>query len=182
MSTLPPENIVLIGFMGSGKSSVGRELARLLGYPLVDTDALVAKRAGKSIPRIFAEDGEETFRDLESRVLSELHARRPTHQVIATGGGIVTRPRNRDLLRRLGYVVWLVVSPEEILHRTSLTGQRPLLNTADPKSTVSALLAERTPLYRQASHLTIETDSLNFLEISAGIIESARYFFAHSAP
>ncbi len=176
----PLENIVLIGFMGSGKSTIGRELSQLLGYPLLDTDALIVERDGRPIPRIFAESGEEAFRDLESAVLADLHAGGPSHRVIATGGGIVTLPKNRRLLRRLGYVVWLMVTPKAVLRRTSRNKQRPLLNNPDPTGTISRLLEERTPLYRETSHLAVETDSLNFPEISAGIIESARYFFGRS--
>ena len=100
-----PKNIILIGFMGSGKSSIGRELKQVLGYPVIDTDALIVKRAGKPIRRIFEEDGEEAFRDLESEVLRELEAIKPTRRIIATGGGVVVRPENREILRQLGFVV-----------------------------------------------------------------------------
>ena len=125
-------NIVLIGFMGTGKSTIGRELSKMLSYPLIDTDHAIAKKAGKSIPKI---------------------------------------------LRRLGYVVWLAASPEEILDRTSRNNNRPLLNNEDPSGTILRLLAERNPLYSEASHLNIETDQLCFDEICNGIIESARYHY-----
>ena len=178
MTTPPPKNIILIGFMGSGKSTIGRELSHSLGYPLLDTDALIVKRSGKPITRIFADEGESAFRDLESTILEELVADSTERRIISTGGGIVTRPANSPLLRRLGYVVWLVVSPAEILRRTSRNKNRPLLNNEHPEETVRTLLEQRTPAYRDTAHLTIETDHLTFPEISAGIIESGRYFFS----
>lgn len=170
---------MLIGFMGSGKSSIGRELSQVLGYPLVDTDALAVSRAGRSIPNIFAEDGEETFRDLESEVLRDLVAEGTERRIVATGGGIIERPENRDLLRRLGYVVWLIVSPAEILRRTSRNRDRPLLNNDNPEKTIRTLLTHREPIYRETAHEEIETDTLTFPEIATGIIESGRYFFSH---
>ena len=179
MRDTPPKNIVLIGFMGSGKSSLGRELSTLLGYPVLDTDTLIVERAGKSIPRLFEEDGESAFRDLESRVLADLEKQGPSRHIIATGGGIVTRPENRARLRNLGYVVWLVVSPREILRRTARNKDRPLLNTTDPEETIARLLEQRLPHYREAAHLTVETDNLTFPELATGIVESARYFFSH---
>lgn len=177
-STSPPKNIILIGFMGSGKSSIGRELSQMLGYPGIDTDNLIEERAGKPIPEIFEEVGEEGFRDLESSVLRDLQAGQPSRRIIATGGGIIGRPENRELLRQLGFVVWLVVSASEILRRTGRSKDRPLLNNDDPEGTVSRLLEQRLPFYRESAHQEVETDNLTFPEIATGIIESARYFFA----
>ena len=171
------KNVVLIGFMGSGKSSIGRELSHSLGFPVVDTDTLIVERAGKPIKEVFADEGEDVFRDMESQVLRDLLAEKPHKHIISTGGGIIGREENRGLLRELGYVVWLRVSPEEILHRTSRNSDRPLLNNSNPKETITRLLTERTPLYEQTAHLTIDTDNLTFPEITTGIIESARYHF-----
>jgi len=179
MNEMPPKNIVLIGFMGSGKSSIGRELSQILNYPLVDTDHLIVKRTGHSIPEIFASEGETAFRNHESAVLQALLDEKKERQIIATGGGIIERPENRLLLRKLGYVVWLIVSPEEILHRTSRNRDRPLLNNDNPEDTVRTLLDHRIPLYKESAHEEIETDSLTFPEIATGIIESGRYFFSH---
>ena len=179
MADAPPKNIILIGFMGSGKSSIGRELEQTLGYPVLDTDAMIVQRAGKPIPRIFEEDGEEAFRDLESAVLADLQRDRPTRRIIATGGGIIVRPGNREILRRLGFVVWLVVSVAEIIKRTGKNKERPLLNNENREDTITRLLAERVDLYRATAHQEIETDGLTFPEITTGIIESARYFFAN---
>jgi shikimate kinase len=168
-------NIILIGFMGSGKSTIGRRLSRTFGYPLVDTDQLIVDQEGRSIPEIFAEQGEEAFRDLETGVLRSLS--RHSGHIIATGGGIIGRPENRALLRKLGYVVWLVASPAEILARTARNANRPLLNNDQPEETIRNLLEVRTPLYRATAHLAIETDQLSFDEVATGIIESARYHF-----
>tara|TARA_B100000519_G_scaffold187225_1_gene183825 strand:- start:227 stop:772 length:546 start_codon:yes stop_codon:yes gene_type:complete len=173
-----PKNIILIGFMGSGKSSIARELSHTLGYPVVDTDGLIVERAGRPIREIFEQEGEDTFRDLESTTLRALEESRPSRHIIATGGGVIGRPENCSILRRLGFVVWLVVSAEEIIKRTSKSRERPLLNNNDQRGTIDRLLLERHDLYRDTAHQAIETDGLTFPEITAGILESARYFFA----
>ena len=177
-SSFPLKNIVLIGFMGSGKSSIARELSHALGYPMVDTDALIVEQAGKPIPEIFEDEGEDAFRDLESAVLRDLEESQPTRRIIATGGGVILRPENSEILRRLGFVVWLVVSTGEIIVRTGKNRDRPLLNTEDQEKTIERLLKDRHELYRCTAHQEIETDDLTFPEITTGIIESARYFFA----
>src|SRR6188768_2384745 len=103
-SQTPPKNIVLIGFMGSGKSTVGRELHHRLGYPLVDMDHVIEQRAHKPITAIFADEGEEKFRDMETWLLEELGDPAGPRRIISTGGGVVGRAGNRALLRKLGYV------------------------------------------------------------------------------
>ena len=173
-----PKNLILIGFMGSGKSSIARELSNTLGYPVVDTDSLIVERAGKPIRKIFEQDGEEKFRDLEADTLRDLEESRPSRLIIATGGGVIARPDNCEILRRLGFVVWLVVSAEEIIKRTSKSRERPLLNNKDQRGTIDRLLSERRELYRATAHQAVETDGLTFPEITTGILESARYFFA----
>jgi len=173
----PQHSIALIGFMGCGKSTVGRQLHHLLGYPLVDTDHLIEEQAGCRIAAIFGEHGEERFREIETGVLRQLAASPATRRIIATGGGIVVRPENRALLRQLGCVVWLRADIETILARTSRNRDRPLLDTDDPRSRIEALLAERMPLYSSTCHLEIESTGLSSNEIACGILESARYFF-----
>ena len=172
-------NIILIGFMGTGKSTIGRNLSRASGCTLIDTDNLLEEQEGCAISQIFAQKGEDSFRDLETRALREL----TQHQghVIATGGGIIGREENRQLLRQLGYVVWLIAKPSEILKRTARNNSRPLLNHKAPEKTIRELLEQRTPLYRETAHLEIETDHLSFEEVTAGIIESARYHFGSQA-
>ncbi|MGC6458581.1 MAG: shikimate kinase [Akkermansiaceae bacterium] len=168
-------NVILIGFMGTGKSTIGRRLSRTFGYPLIDTDQLIMEQEGRPIPEIFADQGEQAFRDLETKVLQSLS--KHSGHIIATGGGIIGRPENRALLRNLGYVVWLIANPAEILNRTSRNTNRPLLQTNDPEGTIHDLLEARTPLYHETAHLAIETDQLSFDEVTTGIIESARYHF-----
>jgi shikimate kinase len=176
-SQTPPKNIVLIGFMGSGKSTVGRELHHRLGYPLVDMDHVIEHRAGKPITAIFAEDGEEKFREMETRLLEELSDSAAPRRIISTGGGVIGREKNRALLRHLGYVVWLHAPTEVILDRTAKNRDRPLLHTDDPVARVEALLAVRKPLYGETAHLKVDTAGLDCGELATGILESARYFF-----
>ncbi|MCP5535796.1 MAG: shikimate kinase [Akkermansiaceae bacterium] len=173
----PMRNIVLVGFMGSGKSTIGRELNKNLGYDLIDTDHVIERQTGKSIPEIFAEQGEDAFRSLETSLLEHLIIQETNHHIISTGGGMVCRPGNLPLLRRLGFVVWLSCSPEDIFERTSRHSNRPLLQCDDPMQAIVDLLEQRSPCYAQASHLKICTSGLNFHEISCGILESARYYF-----
>ena len=176
-SKTPPKNIVLIGFMGSGKSTVGRELHHRLGYQLVDMDQLIEQRAGKPITAIFAEDGEDVFREMETRLLEELCDPAAPRRIISTGGGVVGREANRRLLRHLGYVVWLHAPKAVILERTARNHDRPLLHSDDPAARIEALLEVRKPLYAEAAHLKVDTAGLDSGELATGILESARYFF-----
>lgn len=176
-SQTPPKNIVLVGFMGSGKSTVGRELHHRLGYPLVDMDQVIEQRAGKPITAIFAEDGEEKFREMETMLLEELLEPSAARRIISTGGGVVGREANRALLRQLGYVVWLHAPTATILDRTAKNRDRPLLLTEDPVARIEALLAERKPLYAEVAHLKVDIAGLDCNELATGILESARYFF-----
>lgn len=177
----PPKNIVLIGFMGCGKSTVGRELHQRLAYPLVDMDQLIEQRAGKSITAIFADEGEAAFREMETRLLDELSAANAPRRIISTGGGVVGLAENRALLRKLGYVVWLHAPIAVILERTARNRDRPLLDTDDPVARINALMELRKPLYQKVSHLKVDTAGLDSGEIATGILESARYFFANQA-
>jgi shikimate kinase len=177
----PRHNIVLVGFMGCGKSTVARALHQRLGYELVDMDQMIEDRAGKPISRIFEEKGEDGFRAMESGLLRELATDDKEGRIISTGGGVVAREENRALLRKTGYVVWLKVTAETVLDRTSRSKHRPLLQTEDPQGRVLALLAEREPLYDEVAHLTLETEGLEADEVLAGILECAGYYFAHSA-
>lgn len=149
--------IALIGFMGSGKSTIGPLLADDLGFRFIDLDAALVERAGCGIPEIFARWGEEGFRKREREILAET-AGRP-RQILATGGGVVTDQANVALLRATGSVVWLVAAPETILARVERDGNRPLLSGDDPAAAVAALLAVRTPLYRGAADLSVDTDA-----------------------
>lgn len=170
-----PMNIVLIGLMGSGKSAVGRLVAQSLGFVFVDTDQLVVSSAGKTIPDIFAAEGEAGFRGRESAALNSLMGRQ--RHVIATGGGIVTRPENLLLLKQLGFVVWLNAGIETLRRRTSRSHDRPLLRTADPAAILRELLAARAPHYEMASDLKINTDDLSLEDAAYGLAESAKVHF-----
>ncbi|HEY7773129.1 MAG TPA: shikimate kinase [Marinagarivorans sp.] len=150
-------NIVLVGPMGAGKSTVGRLLASRLGFGFVDTDSVIEDRTGADIPWIFDVEGEEGFRNRETAVLQDLLSEQ-SPMVIATGGGIVTRAENIPLLRELGQVFFLQASLEQLTARTSKDKKRPLLQVKDPKAKIEQLLRERTPLYQQAAHANIVTD------------------------
>lgn len=169
-------NIILIGLMGSGKTTVGKIIARKLGWDFIDTDALLISQAdGRSIPEIFAQEGEQNFRQRESAALRSLLGRR--NAVIATGGGIVTIPKNRSLIRHLGFVVWLEAPVSLLARRTAHNNDRPLLQDADPHAKLEALLTERGPLYKALSDLRIQTHDLMPEESAYGATESARIFF-----
>jgi shikimate kinase len=160
-AALGPRNLVLVGFMGTGKSTLGRAAAQLLGRPLVDTDAAVEARAGASVPEIFASRGEAAFRELEAAVVAEV-ARR-SGQVVATGGGVLGRPENVAALRSGGLLVALTARPEVILRRVggaAAAARRPLLAGPDPLGRVRELLRARAAQYAQAD-LQLDTSDLD---------------------
>jgi len=169
-------NIVLVGLMGSGKTTVGRIAAHTLGFEFVDTDQLIIEDAGRSIPEIFAAEGEEGFRRRETAALRSLAGR--DRLVIATGGGIVTRPENLAVLRQLGFVVWLDAGIETLRRRTAHSQDRPLLNDPDPLSKLRSLHETRSPLYLGVSDLRIITDDLSLDDAAYGLVESARVHFS----
>lgn len=170
-------NILLIGLMGSGKTTVGRIVAQMIGFQFIDTDAMIVETTGRTIPEIFAEEGESGFRKRESAALRSLLGKRGC--VIATGGGIVTRSVNLPLLRHLGYVVWLDADPERLARRTAMNNSRPLLaGEEDPKAKLERLLTERKPMYKKLADLRIQTAELTPQETAYGVMESARVFFA----
>ena len=140
---------------GSGKTTVGRQLARRLGLPFFDSDHVIEERLGCTIRDFFAREGEAAFRDVEAQVLAELA--RAGNAVLATGGGAVLREENRRVLHEGGQVIYLRSSPEELHRRLRNDTQRPLLQVADPLAKLRALYAERDPLYREAAHFHIET-------------------------
>jgi shikimate kinase len=141
-------NVALIGFMGTGKSTVGRLTAEWLGFDFVDTDMLVEAKARKSIAALFAEEGEAVFRGYEREVVTELAQRRAT--VIATGGGLGANPDNLASLRQHALIVCLWAPAEVILERVRHLERRPLLQVPDPLGRIRDLLAQRTPVYQQA--------------------------------
>jgi shikimate kinase len=170
-----PQNVILIGFMGTGKTSIGRQVAQSLGFEFVDTDEQIVEIAGKPITGIFSEDGEDHFRQLETEILRSTTS--CGNKVISTGGGAVLREENRRLLSAAGYVIWLNASPKAILERVSRNRERPLLQTADPLGTIETLLSQRRQYYLETADFTIDTDELSPDEIAFGICESARVIF-----
>ena len=154
------ERLILIGYRGTGKSTVGRLVAGRLGWDFVDCDERIEAVAGRSIAAIFAAEGEAGFRDRESAVLRELASRERI--VLATGGGAVLRPANRALLRDAGFVVWLTAQPETIWNRlqgdASTTSRRPNLTAAGGINEVRELLAAREPFYREVAHFIADAD------------------------
>lgn len=160
-------NIVLIGFMGAGKSTVGRELGRLTGYRLVDVDAEIVRRQGRSIPAIFAAEGETVFRDIEADALRSLAG--TGEAVIATGGGIVGREENWSAMRRLGRVVYLRTRWETLCRRLAESDGRPLAARDGDMSRVKALWLERRPLYEQAD-CVVDTDDRSATEVAQAVV------------
>ncbi|MEO7940575.1 MAG: shikimate kinase [Burkholderiaceae bacterium] len=146
----------LVGLPGSGKSTVGRHLARRLQLPFTDSDQVIEARLGYSIRQYFEEEGEQRFRDLEAVVIDEL-TRGPRRGVLSTGGGSVLRPENRRNLRERGRVIYLNSTPEELFRRLRNDRNRPLLQVDDPLARLRELHAIRDPLYRECAHFTIET-------------------------
>jgi len=141
---------------GCGKSTIGRQLARVRELSFVDVDHEIERQLGCPIREFFDREGEAAFRDIEQRVLAELLAR-PGAAVVATGGGAVLRPENRAALRHSATVVYLRAQPDELARRLSRDTQRPLLQVADPRQRLRDLYAVRDPLYREVAHLAIDT-------------------------
>lgn len=147
--------VSLIGMPGSGKSTVGRLLARRLDLSFLDSDNVIEDEVGCPIREFFAREGEERFRDVEQRTLAALCMRGPL--VLATGGGSVLRSANRDALRNAGPVIYLHSPPNEVYRRVRHDTRRPLLQVADPLARLHELYEERDPLYRATAHFVIET-------------------------
>jgi len=155
--------------MGSGKSSVGRLVARTLQGRFVDTDRLVMERVGLNIRDIFAIHGEAFFREEESGALRSLLG--GGRLVVATGGGIVTVPENVPVLKQLGFIVWLTASEEVIWERVARNTRRPLLHTENPRDTVRLLLEKRNPLYETTADMKVDTTRLTHAQVAERICE-----------
>ncbi|MDC0663065.1 shikimate kinase AroK [Marinobacter sp. SS21] len=151
-----PKRVVLVGPMGAGKSTIGRMLAKELGYRFIDSDRLIEERCGANIPWIFDVEGEDGFRQRESAMLSEVSAM--TQTVLATGGGAVMKPENHAFLRHDATVVYLRTSIEQQVERTRKDRNRPLLQNDDPEAVLRGLFEVRDPLYRKLAHIVMHTD------------------------
>ena len=161
---------MLVGFMGTGKSSVAKELARLTGLRVIELDEEVEREAGRSISELFASEGEARFRDREASAL--VSASTEGGVIISTGGGAVLRQENVRVMKATGQVVCLTASTEVILKRVAGHGHRPLLNKPDPKAEIARLMAEREPFYRAAADITIETGGKEPSDIAREIREA----------
>ncbi len=155
----PGQNIFLVGPMGVGKTTIGRQLAHLLGYEFIDSDREIEQRTGASIPWIFDMEGEEGFRRREHAMIDELTMRKAI--VLATGGGAVIKPENRDFLKQRGIVVYLKAELDELLARTRNDKNRPLLQTEDPRARLQALIAQREPWYIETADIVFDTQHQN---------------------
>jgi shikimate kinase len=172
-------NIVLCGFMGTGKSSVGRLVAEQLRFAFLDTDHVIEARAGKPITEIFAEQGEAAFREMEEKVVKEVSTRERT--VISTGGGLVVNPENMASLKQHALVVCLWASPASIHTRVKNQNHRPLLQDPEPLEKITKLLAERAPFYKQADVL-LNTEIRSPREVAQQVLHQFRIARIAPAP
>ncbi len=164
VASLPYDQpLFLVGMMGAGKTTIGRSLARVLDREFVDLDHELEARCGVRVSLIFDIEGEEGFRKRETMALNECSRRRGI--VLATGGGAVLAPENREYLKQRGVVVYLRASAEELFRRVSRDRNRPLLQTADPKGRLRSLLQEREPLYEEVASLTFDTGTMAVTQV-----------------
>ncbi len=161
-------NIILCGFMATGKSSVGKRLAAMIGYEFLDMDAAIEAEEGISIPQIFSSRGEAAFRALESQMVGKIAERRRC--VIATGGGTIVNPRNLETLRRCGVIVNLTADIPTILARAGSGDDRPMLREGDRRDRIRSLLEMRAPVYAQAD-FSVDTSSLTIDEVAQSILD-----------
>ena len=164
-------NLALIGFMGTGKTTVGRLVAEALHFDFLDTDELIQSRTGKTIADIFVQDGEPAFRELERQIVLELSTK--TKTVISTGGGLPTNPDNLARLKSYALVVCLWSSPDKIWNRVKNQTHRPLLHDPDPQKKIQELLAAREPFYRKADVL-LNTELRPVREVAQQVIHQFR--------
>lgn len=163
-----PNNIILVGLMGAGKTTVGRVLAKRLGKKFIDTDYEIERRCGVKIPTIFEMEGEEGFRKREAAVIKDLVTL--DNVVLATGGGSILLPENRENLKQFGYVVYLRANPYDLWLRTKHDTSRPILNTTDPREKLKELFAVRDPLYYSIASQVIETGKPNVNQLTNKLI------------
>ncbi|MDR3234028.1 MAG: shikimate kinase [Planctomycetaceae bacterium] len=161
-------SIILIGYRCTGKTSVARQLGSRLMLPVIDSDSVIEERTGKNVAEIFAQCGENVFRDIEESVITDVLASGETF-VLSCGGGVILRQTNRQRLRSAGKVYWLTATPETIIERmradTQSASLRPNLTVLTPLEEIKTLLTQRQPLYAETAHETIETDHFTTDEI-----------------
>jgi shikimate kinase len=165
------KNIILTGFMGTGKTAVGKELAHFLDMKLIDVDTEIEKAEKMDINEIFKQSGEQRFREMETEMIKSISGNKKV--VISTGGGAVLKKENMDILRKNGIIICLTATPETILQRTSTNSDRPLLRVEKPFDKIKELLDFRKPYYERAD-IVIDTDGKNPLQIAGEIIEKIK--------
>lgn len=156
--------IILIGLMGCGKTTIGKELSRMTGMPLIDMDSIIEEQIGKKISDIFRDEGEGHFRALETALLRYIEdsiSAGKGNVIISTGGGVVLKKVNREILRRMGFVVWFNVDVPTLLERTSRSQNRPLLQSPDRFQILTRLHEQRTPLYAETAHLRLDSSHIS---------------------
>lgn len=173
-------SVILIGPMGAGKTTIGRALAKDLRYRFVDADHELEQRCGVDIAYIFEKEGEAGFRERETELLRELVT--TPDIVLATGGGVVTRPENRQLLRSGPYVIYLLASVDQQFKRTRHSTHRPLLRTEDPRRRLNALLSERDPHYRECSDLIVASATRSTRDLVRSLSTHLQRRLAQGAP
>jgi len=164
-------NIVLIGFMGCGKTTVGQELAQRLNYKFLDTDQYIEEKEGTTIRNIFSEKGEVYFRNLETSTLKDL-VEETKESVVSSGGGLPLRQENAKLLQKLGFVIYLKVSKDTVVERLKGDTTRPLLQGDNPAKKMEELLCFRDPIYEVGAHMAISVDNKTVEEIADEIIRN----------
>ncbi len=173
-----PKNIFLVGPMGAGKSTLGRQLAEIAKYQFYDTDKLITDQTGVDIPTIFDYEGEKGFRERESNAIKRIVK---NHRIVlATGGGSVLKKNNRKLLKKRGFVVYLKTTVEEQLIRIGDDTNRPLMQTEKPEQTLRDLMAERSPLYEETAHLVFDTNAHKINTMAADLYhEIKQSYYEH---
>jgi len=157
-------NIILIGYMGSGKSTVGRKAAKAMEYNFLDTDALIEQEEGMTISELFEKKGEPYFREKETETIRRLIAE-PKGNIIATGGGLPMRAGNAELLKELGTVIYLKAETDTLMKRLTGDTARPLLQNGDLREKIETMLAIRGPVYEECADVVLQTDTMSFYEI-----------------
>ena len=165
------DNYILIGFMGSGKSTISKKLSYRMKMVMIDTDKVIEEKEGRTISDIFAKDGEETFRRMETELLEELV--KSTHKtILSVGGGTPLREENRTLLKQLGQVIYLEISADTVLERLKGDQTRPLLQGSDARQKVESLLNARKPIYEAAAQITVRVDGKSSDEVVEEVLAS----------
>ncbi len=157
-------NVILIGFMGAGKTTVGRRLSYRLRKTFLDVDSYIEKKEGRTIKDIFKEEGETYFRELETQALIEMQSDSASH-VISTGGGLPIKEENQKILKRMGTVIYLRTKPETVFQRIKHDTNRPLLQVSDPKGKINEMLNRRDPIYLAVADVVIDVDHKDFKSI-----------------